>query len=1069
MRQPASPGARTKPVPASPDGLHAAALSLQRLLGNRAAAEVLATQRQLAPRCPAPLRMQRDSGLSVAPAGGGAEHEADRVAAIVVRDLQQRPVAERSASGQRRAAVVTIAARTPTPSHAARDVISPGPVARSPAESQLGAEGGAVDAATAATITRACGTGKPLDAGIRRSFEDGFGADFSGVRVHDDATAHALSDRLSARAFTTGGDIFLGRGGFEPSEGCGQQLLAHELTHVVQQQGMTAGARPLIQRNYAALSSIGQRRVDQEVEETYKTKALDFELGMTDLIEVDPRVGIVVDRLVAQLKRIVDAWVVHTGGSRRETLEREFGFVGGDSYYGAFEMTAANIDRVLSGATNQPLRTRLKLVYNAVRNNSLTKWLKLAAIELDRAARGQAAKAWQIRTSSSFVERPAGQPARLRSETRDETVTPGFAQDSGLYTTLGPATVTDIANKAATERQTAWSGVFNTTRRDVFHQKNFGDVLGWKPETVKADKERIPKASAGVTPAEQRTLTVGDVDRLTDPETDLILKKQGNLSPDAGARAAYRAARGNRLPWTQGGEYYDIQLGSESARAAQAVKARLEAGISGSTDLMLHAAEYLGVQPGSQVAKALRLALAGWMIANRDHSFYEVYQAAVPYGLPFTVNPAQPGAEYEVSDHLVPMTRPNFIGVLPNDGPLANPFPADYFSMPYKDHVAANIAAPADTQAQIHTALRASGLSATALSTMDERDTAALQQLDAQTQAQPIVGATPVLRQFEVRRIRQHAAFIHLGNVYGRARADAMLNALLRHHHAAAGVSHDDPRTQLADAGIPRAILDHVDDPTVGRIDAVRQAVLAGSALPAGAAAAMNAIDAATLLIGLPAEQDAIKWDLIAQLRPAWALDAGQQGLADTLERGAQIEQIADMERTSGVWYSWGGAASLRAYATAPSLRAATKTVPSTQGPGLYIGHEVTTSSGYGKSLGQRCLVIKMQNVPTIDVANPAQMAKLAMLQPRDNTTADPLAAAYLYSSQVSVEILMLYGAGGFGRLTTNKGVMLSMDLKLAPADHLRAKYQQPVLWSGRSRENILAQANASGIDTSGW
>jgi hypothetical protein len=61
------------------------------------------------------------------------------------------------------------------------------------------------------------------------------GQDFSDVRVHTDSKADELSQNLSAKAFTTGNDIFFKDGTYNPGSSSGQQLIAHELTHVVQQ------------------------------------------------------------------------------------------------------------------------------------------------------------------------------------------------------------------------------------------------------------------------------------------------------------------------------------------------------------------------------------------------------------------------------------------------------------------------------------------------------------------------------------------------------------------------------------------------------------------------------------------------------------------------------------------------------------------------------------------------------------------------------------------------------------------------------------------------------------------
>ncbi len=87
------------------------------------------------------------------------------------------------------------------------------------------------------TIQAARGGGQALDSGVRAQMEPAFGADFGGVRVHVDGRADNLNRSLSARAFTTGQDIFFKQGEYNPGSSGGRELLAHELTHVVQQNG----------------------------------------------------------------------------------------------------------------------------------------------------------------------------------------------------------------------------------------------------------------------------------------------------------------------------------------------------------------------------------------------------------------------------------------------------------------------------------------------------------------------------------------------------------------------------------------------------------------------------------------------------------------------------------------------------------------------------------------------------------------------------------------------------------------------------------------------------------------
>jgi hypothetical protein len=82
------------------------------------------------------------------------------------------------------------------------------------------------------------GAGNPLPDDVRDFMEPRFGADFSGVRLHSDSQSAQLNRALSAQAFTHGQDIFLGEGKDNLTSEDGKRLLAHELTHVVQQGGI---------------------------------------------------------------------------------------------------------------------------------------------------------------------------------------------------------------------------------------------------------------------------------------------------------------------------------------------------------------------------------------------------------------------------------------------------------------------------------------------------------------------------------------------------------------------------------------------------------------------------------------------------------------------------------------------------------------------------------------------------------------------------------------------------------------------------------------------------------------
>ena len=84
------------------------------------------------------------------------------------------------------------------------------------------------------------GPGDPLEPELRGEMEQRFDHDFSGVRVHRGATAEQSTRDVNARAYTVGNNMVFGAGEFSPATRAGRRLLAHELTHVVQQSGTQA-------------------------------------------------------------------------------------------------------------------------------------------------------------------------------------------------------------------------------------------------------------------------------------------------------------------------------------------------------------------------------------------------------------------------------------------------------------------------------------------------------------------------------------------------------------------------------------------------------------------------------------------------------------------------------------------------------------------------------------------------------------------------------------------------------------------------------------------------------------
>ncbi|MUG93196.1 DUF4157 domain-containing protein [Scytonema sp. UIC 10036] len=217
---------------ASPQSSQQVILQLQRQYGNRYVNRVLQQTRQLQ----TPIQAK----LTLGAVGDKYEQEADRVAKQVVNQIQtpqltsttQTPSVQRDMMAQENKLQMKPA-----------DIIQREGVLDE--ENELGmnarlqrsatVDGGTITPDLETSIQQARGRGKPLPDNIRQPMEQAFGADFSGVKVHTDAQSDGLNQAVQAKAFTTGQDIFFRQGKYDPGSSIGQELLAHELTHVVQQ------------------------------------------------------------------------------------------------------------------------------------------------------------------------------------------------------------------------------------------------------------------------------------------------------------------------------------------------------------------------------------------------------------------------------------------------------------------------------------------------------------------------------------------------------------------------------------------------------------------------------------------------------------------------------------------------------------------------------------------------------------------------------------------------------------------------------------------------------------------
>ncbi|MEP6928443.1 MAG: DUF4157 domain-containing protein, partial [Flavobacterium sp.] len=138
------------------------------------------------------------------------------------------------------------------------------------------------------------GGGSPLSKGVKSEMESGFGTDFSQVRIHTDSNATQMSQDLGAQAFTNGNDIYFNSGKYDANSKQGKHLLAHELTHTVQQ------------------SSSVQKKEQTQVQRSWLGDAWD---SATDTVSDgwDAATGAVSDVASSVADTVSEGWDVATG------------------------------------------------------------------------------------------------------------------------------------------------------------------------------------------------------------------------------------------------------------------------------------------------------------------------------------------------------------------------------------------------------------------------------------------------------------------------------------------------------------------------------------------------------------------------------------------------------------------------------------------------------------------------------------------------------------------------------------------------------------------------------------
>ena len=179
--------------------------------------------------------------LKVGPAGDSYEQEADRVADRALDHSVHASDVQRTADPQEEEIQTKPLAASITPLVQRAGLEEEEEELQAAPTAQRTEEGFDAGASIEQRLASLRGSGTPLPDELRADMESRFGTDFGGVRVHTDAKSDALNRDLRAKAFTHRTDIYFSAGQYEPDSQKGKHLLAHELTHVVQQTGSGAG------------------------------------------------------------------------------------------------------------------------------------------------------------------------------------------------------------------------------------------------------------------------------------------------------------------------------------------------------------------------------------------------------------------------------------------------------------------------------------------------------------------------------------------------------------------------------------------------------------------------------------------------------------------------------------------------------------------------------------------------------------------------------------------------------------------------------------------------------------
>jgi hypothetical protein len=449
----------------------------------------------------------------------------------------------------------------------------------------LGAEEAPTDLES--SIQSARGSGQPLDPSLQSKMGQAMGADFSRVKVHIDSQSNQLNKSIQAKAFTTGQDVFFRQGAYAPSSRSGQELIAHELTHVIQQN-------PTVQR------TVSDQVVDKNDQQLNNDESNSISDGFSknNLVQMSSEKNKIMRKGEKELKNSID-------------FEKNLGVY---AYHhpkanaAADEMNQKIIDALIPDFKFGVQEEHEKLVSLFTRKGKPEDIKKSA---------GQVSP--DFNTVLSMI---------MSGNLREKMT----ALMNAMFGSFKKDVVKQMSESAWDKMQQKGLNVdklkrrkkqmkFNPGAKDLFRdpgnpldRKNFSS---WShtsnARTANAEKDSFSKR------------TVQDLDDLgvglSDREKQFMYGDKIEKGDDI---------QDENLTWQEGGTYWKVNQNDKWVKNVQEkLHMPVTAGPSGTALRTFQIWEYLS-KPTT--AADLRLALLGWMLTSNDHSFHEIMLTSSEFG-----------------------------------------------------------------------------------------------------------------------------------------------------------------------------------------------------------------------------------------------------------------------------------------------------------------------------------------------------------------------------------------------------------------------------------------------------